>query len=164
MAQSFVITNLVISLLFSGILNVLIGSIIVIQIMAHMPLADIYMPANAREKYDIMIGVVSFDFFQPTEYIDMGFTEMPFWSEQFDWLGYGTINFIDSMGSIIIFAIFEILYVVIAILIVMCGCRVTTKCLKQKFEVHTVRSSSIMFIHGTFFEILICVSISMGML
>ena len=56
-----------------------------------------------------MIGIVSFDYFQPTDYVDIGFTEMPFWSEKFDWLGYGSINFVEGMGSILIFAFFQIL-------------------------------------------------------
>ena len=58
----------------------LFGAIIMIQILAHLPLADIVLPANALQKFEVMIGFVSFDYFSPTEYIDMGFTEMPYWT------------------------------------------------------------------------------------
>ena len=41
----------------------LFGAIIMIQILAHLPLADIVLPANALEKFEVMIGFVSFDYF-----------------------------------------------------------------------------------------------------
>ena len=85
------------------------GSIITLQILAHLPLADIMLPANALESFDILIGVVSFDYFSPTEYIEFNFTEMPPWSDNFDWIGYGSINFVDGMGSITVFAFILIL-------------------------------------------------------
>ena len=87
-----------------------------------MPLSGIYIPANAKQQFDIMIGVVSFDYFQPTEYIDMGFTDMPAWSERFDWLGYGSINFVDGMGSIIIFAFAQILFIILALFLKFSRC------------------------------------------
>ena len=87
----------------------LFGSIVVIQILAHLPLADIYLPANAHQQFDLMISFVSFDYFQPSEYINFGFSEMPSWSERFEWLGYDSINFVEGMGSIIIFALFSFL-------------------------------------------------------
>ena len=61
-----------------------------------------------------MISIVSFDYFQPTEHIDFGFSEMEPWSENFDLLDYSSINFIDVMGSILISAILLILYVFVA--------------------------------------------------
>ena len=45
-----------------------------------MPLADIILPANAFEKFEIMVDVVSFDFFAFTEYFDIGLTETEPWS------------------------------------------------------------------------------------
>ena len=86
-------------------MSVLFGSIIMIQILAHLPLAsNLVLPANVLQTFDIMIGIVSFDFFQPTDYFDVGFTEMPYWSPNFDMLGYGSVNFVEGMGSIIVFA------------------------------------------------------------
>ena len=55
--------NLIISLILKTTLQMVIGSIIVIQILAHFPLADITLPANAYQHFDIMIQVVSLDIF-----------------------------------------------------------------------------------------------------
>ena len=41
------LVNFVAGLLLSSTLQMIIGSIIVIQIIAHFPLADITLPANA---------------------------------------------------------------------------------------------------------------------
>ena len=53
-----------------------------------------------------MISIVSFDFFSPTEYFDIGLTETEPWSTNFAWLGYESVNFIEGMGSILLCAIF----------------------------------------------------------
>ena len=146
-------------------MGMLLGSIIMLQILAHMPLSDIYIPANARQQFDIMIGVVSFDYFQPTEYIDMGFTDMPAWSDGFDWLGYGSINFVDGMGSIIIFAFVQIMFIILALFLKFAGCcRCCCGWCKRNFDLKKVSSDSLNFIHGTFFEVMVCVSVSMRML
>lgn len=47
--QNFVIANLVLSQIFKQVMNMLLGSIIMIQILAHLPLADINLPANALQ-------------------------------------------------------------------------------------------------------------------
>lgn len=57
------IGNLVMSLLLKQTMAMLFGSIVVIQILAHLPLADIYLPANAHQQFDLMISFVSFDYF-----------------------------------------------------------------------------------------------------
>ena len=53
-----------------------------------------------------MVGIVSFDYFQPTDYIDLNFTETPAYTENFEMLGYESLNFVEGLGSIIIFAFF----------------------------------------------------------
>ena len=75
-----------------------------IQILAHLPLAEMAdLPATAAESFEIMQEVVSFDYFQPTEFVSVDFTETSPWSEKFDTLGYGSINFVEGMGSILVF-------------------------------------------------------------
>ena len=111
-----------------------------------------------------MIGFVSFDFFQPTEYIDLNFTDMPFWSPQFDWLGYGSINFIDGMGSIIIFAMIQLLTGVIVLFLFPIIGRIKIKYIRKNYSWRAYLHSTLKFLHGTFFEICVCVSISMSML
>lgn len=59
----FVILNLILKTLFSQAMTMLFGAIIMVQILAHLPLADIVLPANALEVFEVMIGFVSFDYF-----------------------------------------------------------------------------------------------------
>lgn len=59
-----------------------------------------------------MISIVSVDLFSPTEYVDFDFTETDPWSERFDWVGYGSVNFFENMGSIFVFAFLEIVLIV----------------------------------------------------
>lgn len=47
--QTFVIMNLIIRTFFKTAMNMLLGSIIMMQILAHLPLADITLPANAHQ-------------------------------------------------------------------------------------------------------------------
>lgn len=49
----------------------IIGSVILVQILAHFPLSDITLPANVHQQFEIMIKVVSFDYFAPTDYFDL---------------------------------------------------------------------------------------------
>ena len=88
---------------FKESMQVLFGSIISLQIIAHIPLANVMIPADALQSFDIMVQIVSFDYFPFTDYIDLGFTETEPWSANFAFLGYETINFIECLGSIMIF-------------------------------------------------------------
>ena len=47
--QKFVLVNFILSLILKSTLQILLGSIITLQILAHFPLADIILPANARQ-------------------------------------------------------------------------------------------------------------------
>ena len=53
----------------------------------------------------ILIWVVSFDIFEPAEHFDLNISETDPFNEKFDWLGYGSKNVIENMGSIVIFAL-----------------------------------------------------------
>lgn len=90
--------------IFKQAMAMLFGSIIMIQILAHLPMADMAeLPATAQESFTIMQDVVSFDYFQPTSYVEIDFTEMPSWNEGFESIGYDSINFVEGMGSILVF-------------------------------------------------------------
>ena len=58
----------------------LVTSIVQIQILAYLSLSDINIPASALEGFKILIEIVSFDFFEPFEYLDVGFTSTESWS------------------------------------------------------------------------------------
>ena len=53
--------------------------------------------------FDIIIKVMAFDFLPVADFVDFGFRETEPWNSKFDWLGYGSTNFVESLGSIVIF-------------------------------------------------------------
>ena len=77
--------------LFKQVLSTVFGSIMVIQILAHFPMTDINMSSNVLEVFQMMIDMVSFDYFPPFEYIDVHFSDAWAWSPNFDFVGYGTV-------------------------------------------------------------------------
>ena len=84
--------------------------------------------------FDIMIDVVSFDYFPITEIFDMGFSPTEPWSTQFEKLNYETINFLEGMGSIQIFVWLGCLFILIVFTIAnlkrFCRCFVCVKLTK----------------------------------
>ena len=115
--QAVVISNLFLSIFLQSTLSMMIGSIVVVQILAHLPLADIYLPANALQSFEIMVSFVTFDYFSPSDYINFGFSDVPVWSDNFAYLGIGSVNFVDVMGSIIVFAAVELLLVLLSAIV-----------------------------------------------
>ena len=99
------------------------GSILVVQILAHLPLTDINLPANVLQPFQIMISIVSFDYFPPFEYIPVEFSEVWTWSPQFEWIGYDSVNFLIGLGSITVFAFFQLLTVLFALILSICICK-----------------------------------------
>ena len=79
------------------------GSILVVQIVAHLPLSAISMPVNLLQPFQVMIGIVSFDYFAPYEIIDVGFSDVWAYSPEFEWIGYDSINFMVGLGSVGVF-------------------------------------------------------------
>ena len=164
-ANTVIISELIVSILFNSVLSTLLGSILVLQILAHLSLANIYLPANLLQTFKLLISFISFDFFLPFEYIEVDFTEVGSWSPNFDWLGYDTVNFLEVIGSIAIIAAIQLLRVLISLMLKTCErkCR-SWKCCEQIFSGSAVWMSSLTFINATFFEIVVCASIAMSML
>ena len=86
------------------------------------------------QMYNAMIQVVSFDFFQMTEYIDFEFTPTEPWSDGFEKLGYETVNFMDGMGSILIFVWIGILFVIIVAFLSIFKTKCPLKFLERRFN------------------------------
>ena len=115
-------------------LNLIFGSILEFQILAHMPLNDIHLPANSYQYFEMMIKIVSFDYFPIHEYIDFGFLETEAWSENFAWLDYDSINFIEGMGSINLFVWLIMLQAILVLLLFMLKCKIRFKFFKKIFQ------------------------------
>ena len=151
------------SMLFKQVLANLLGSIMVVQIVAHLPLTDVNLPANLLQTFQVMISFVSFDYFAPFEYIDVNFTDVWSYSPNFEWLGYDSVNFLGSIGSIAIFAAIQLAVVLISLMLKICGLECPCKRGREIFSGSSVWTSSLTLIHGTFFEIVVATSISMSM-
>ena len=77
-----------------------------LQFVAHLPLNSINLPYSCWKIFGVLIQFVTFDFL-PYPYggvIDFEFTPTEPWSMNFNWLGYETLNFIENMGSIMVWA------------------------------------------------------------
>ena len=81
-----------------------------------------------------MIDVVSFDFFSPVEYFDVGMTETEAWSENFEWLRYESINFIEGMGSILLVAFFLAFCALAAMITHFLKCRIPCKSFRKTLK------------------------------
>ena len=145
------------------------GSLISLQILAHMPLANVKIPPNALELFEVMFTIVSFDFFPLSDFVDFGFSPTEPYTKNFEYLGYETINFIEGMGSIILFIWIGSILILIGFILWLKGistATITGKCGKkfvEKFAPLRVWDTCIGFIQGTFFEAIVCVSVSMKM-
>ena len=126
--------------------------------MAHLPLTDINIPVNVLQPFQVMISVVSFDYYPPFEYIDVGFSEVWAYSESFEWIGYDSVNFLVGLGSISVFAALQVAIILTALLA--CLIRCPCKWARETFSGQAVWAGSLAFIHGTFFEIMVTVAVA----
>ena len=94
-----------------------IGMITSLQILAHLPLNNIPIPANAYIIFDELIKIVSFDIFEPHEHFDLKLTPTEPWSIRFSWLGYGSVNFMENMGSASLIFFTLILYILTTLVV-----------------------------------------------
>ena len=80
------------------------------------------------------------------------------------WIGYETVNFLEGLGSIAVFAAIQMGVILVALGLMTCKVNCPCKWAHNIFTRSAAWSTSLIFLNGTFFEILICVSISMSML
>ena len=134
-----------------------------------MPLNNIPLVYPARDTFDVLIQVTSFDFL-PGEVIEaMEFTPTDYWSPEFEWLGYDSTNFIEQMGSISIFAGILLIQVIICPLWALWekkapgteACCTRFKCgwFRDKFQPMTVALGAELFLLETYMELVISVAL-----
>ena len=111
-----------------------------------------------------MISVVSFDFFPMSDWIDFNFSPTDPWSENFELLGYETVNFIEGMGSILVFLWCGFIYILIVTAVYYKGVKCKPRVQKLCCGPWVAWNTTIGFLEGTFFEVMVCVSVSMRML
>ena len=142
------------------VFSLFFNSVLVIQILAHLPLADINMPVNVLQPFQIMISIASFDIFEPLKYINAGFTKLRPWSANFAWLSYDTIVFLLSLGSILIYVIVWAVIIVTSSVMSRLRSRLPCKAVKKFFQVEQVWSGFLTFVHGVFFELAVSAATS----
>ena len=106
-----------------------------------------------------MIDVVSFDYFPIHDIFEFGFTETEPWSDKFLYLGYETVNFIEGMGSMILFIWIGVACLILVALVNLL-CR-SYKCSKKFFGWRKAWEFSLGFLEGSFFQSMVCASVSM---
>ena len=70
----------------------------------------------------------------------------------------------EGMGSILLLGFFTAICAIIALILCLFKCKIPCKTLRKILKPNRVLQSSLLFMLGAFFEILVCVSISMKML
>ena len=107
-----------------------------------------------------MVYIVKLDFFEPFNYIEVDFTDMGAWSANFYWLGYDSINFIPGLGSIFILAVLQCFYNMIALAQHLTRSRLPCKWAHGLFSINSAWDSSLLFINGVLFEVILQISVS----
>ena len=69
------LTNVLAGYFLKLSLNAFWGSVNSIQIVAHLPLNNIELPASCYDTFGNLITITSFDFVEPAEHIDFGISE-----------------------------------------------------------------------------------------
>ena len=135
------------------------------QVTAHLPLIPLPFSSTSYFVFDIMIQIMAFDLLPPPEeYIDFNFTETEPWNTQFEWLGYDSANFINLMGTILIFATIMIVQGVLVLLQHLIKCNVKCKAINEFLDSTAFKQGVIRFLLETYFELVICSLVGFKML
>ena len=161
--KTLVFSSIFVAIVFKFSLQNLWGGINALQLIAHLPMNNVLFPGNVYYVFDVLIQVVSFDLYAPADYIDFGFTETDPYSENFEWVGYETHNFIECLGSIVIFLFLIVLknllslfFMLLGLIRITCCCKCCGKCRRSLIQSKDAFISSwIQFLLEVFFELLI---------
>ena len=77
--------------------------------------------------FDILVSVVSFDYFPVADVFDLGFTPTPPFSKNFEYLDYESLNFVEGMGSILILMWIGTLQFLVLLFLVLCNIKIGNK-------------------------------------
>ena len=100
---SIIAANFFLSIVLGLSLQQIWGAINSFSILAHMPLIKVSLPGSCFFIFDLLILFVTFDFFPIADIFDFGYTITDPWNDRFEWTGYGSVNFVENMGSLILF-------------------------------------------------------------
>ena len=154
------ISNLVFAFFLKLSLNTLFSAINSFQITAHMPLLQIPFSAKAYFIFDFLIKIVAFDIIEIHELVDLKLRPSEPWSWRVEWLGYGSSNFVENLGAILVIIFILLLQGIIVLLLQFCECSRRIKACGPIEKVFgsclDYQGAVIRFFMETFFELLIC--------
>ena len=140
----------------------ILSQIISLQLVAHLALIEIPYTNFTQIAFDLLIKVVTFDLLDPQNYITWNFVESKPWNERFEYLDYGSANFVENFGSLLIFfflLVFQGMISMILFKLISTG-YLKSKCCNSIFSVMGFKHATLNFFIDTFFELLTCSSIS----
>jgi len=118
------VANVVVAVATQGSLQHVWSSISSLQMIVHLPMYNVTLPANAMIVFENLINVVTFDIISFKE--DFGLTLVNTsptlaFNDNFDTLGYGSQNTLDLLGSINLMIIWVLAEIVIYCLLKPCN-------------------------------------------
>lgn len=102
--QSTFTSSLIANYIFGLSSQMLWGGINAMQVICASALFQVTLPGNTQPLYSYIQSLTSFDFYNPIDTLSnwFGFSETDPYSDNFDSLGFGSINYYDSIGGLII--------------------------------------------------------------
>ena len=68
-----ILSQVIFMTVLQHLLQTILSSIMITQILAHLPVLDLQMTAQVRQNFQIVITIVSLDIFDPDKIINAGF-------------------------------------------------------------------------------------------
>lgn len=144
--------------------NKLIGKIAIIQILVHVFLIDCYTVAMLSDFVHMLLDIVSFELYDPTEFIMDTFPlkETDPLNIMFESLGYESSDIVFNTGPVLLLAtIFLILILFVGALVLLCGYQELKSFLRKELE-KTFMNRVIQFMDGSSFLLTTCAWININ--
>ena len=103
-----VVGNFILNLMMSSSLNMLWSMINTQQLIVLMPCFDIQIPANVQMFFNQINKIASFDIVDLDPFINkvLNLNETEPFNDNFDAIGFGSMFFLNNMGSLLIGFVF----------------------------------------------------------
>ena len=126
MMQSVMSSNVVVSILISGPINQILGTIRSLQIISHIILLNLAFPATATDFYGGLMSIVTFQFYDFTNFfiekLNLDSDGSNPFTSQFNLLGYNSLYIVLNFGMLCwTLFVTPLLYVFTFIFVACCG-------------------------------------------
>ena len=141
----------------------MLGSIKNLQVIVHLCLMDVIVPANAWIFFQEIFKMIAFDPVDISEYIDTGFDlhqgefELP---AQYAQLGYESAYLLTNVGSLFLIIGLQLVLIPVYVAMTYCPCRKVGNCAQKKID-GCFFNGILAFIDGTFFVLIIMIFLNL---